>query len=189
MLYSNCRYLPIHNFNEVTITGDLTFLIQERELLQKEEIIKKYPKEVLESKWLEILNEYENITQNKKTEYLYKLKAEVIYLQNRVIYLSLILESLQEGYDVTNIINPEKTEDIKLLLASAKNNLNTKLRQLESETIENKAGKQDFEKALAIVKGNGYLIDRFTLPVSEWVEILNNLEKKAKEIEKMSKKK
>lgn len=188
MLYQNCRYLPIHCFNEINITGDLTFLIEERNTLSEKDIKKKYPEDLLQKKWEEIIQEYEKLAKNKKSAYLYSLRAEIIYLQYRIIFFASAQELIELGEDVSQMIHPLKKQQIKPMLASAKNNLNTKLKQLDKETDNKESDVQDFEKALAVVKGNGYSVDRFTLPVSEWIEILNNLERKAEALKKNKKK-
>jgi hypothetical protein len=180
MLYRNCRELPVHNFNEIVITNNLSFLIKDQEEHKQEE---------LKSHWKEIITEYETLIDDSKIAYMYRLKAEIIYLKQKIQFLILAQAIYEAGYDISEHIKPIKPQELKTYISAARNTLNLKLKQEANDGKESKdIPINAFEEAIATAKGNGYLIDRYTLPVSEWIAISSQLEKKAKEIEKIKNK-
>jgi len=179
MLYENCRTLTIHNFNEITITGNLKFLIIEGEHTEDE----------LKDKWQEIIGEYETLAKDQKVMNLYRLRGEINYLEKYLKYLQLAEEAHINGKDVKELIKPALPQQLHALISSTSN----KLRKLVKEFADEEQRKiehnpQVFEEAIASAKGNGYLIDRYTLPVSEWIAITRQLEQRAKELDKLSRK-
>lgn len=178
MLYENCRTLPIHNFNEITLTGNLSFLIIDKG---------EHSEDELQQHWQEIIQEYETLAKDQKVISLYRIKGEIIYLKNNLYYLELAEVLHDNDVDVTEMIKPVSPDQLHALVSSTRNKLNLRMKQYETEEKQDiEHSPQAFEEAVAAAKGNGYLIDRYTLPVSEWIAITRQLEQRAKEYEKLA---
>src|SRR5690606_18336336 len=80
MLYKNCRELPIHNFNEVLVYGNYSALIKEGE----------YPKTELIEAWNGIIDEYYSLSNDKSVSKIFRDKAEIVFLQQRLYTLHVI---------------------------------------------------------------------------------------------------
>lgn len=157
MLYKNCRELPIHNFNEC-MEGNLSYLVVSGEHTDDE----------LESKWVDILDEYNALTKTGVDTNIIK-RCEIVSLQ-------LQIDLIVELSTLSNVEEFQKyTQNKDRLIAGLTNKLNRKIKELPKNTDKN-----DFDKTLAVLNSNGFTIDRFKTPVSEYVKMLELLDEKIK---------
>lgn len=181
-IYQNCRELPIHNFNEVIITGDLNFLIKDKSTQDPEELKKA---------WDNILSEFHDISDDKAYKKILSEKAEIIYLKGKVLACQIIIEvgSNRESEEILKGIKElrkrYRVRDARNTLAATKNKLKLKIAQFERMTTHEESKVSLGSMIANVSRILGYKIDRFTTTVEEWVELL----KTADEIVKESKKK
>lgn len=175
LIYRNCRELPIHNFNEC-MNGDMTYLIAGK---RTPNAVKLFLQTVnTEQVWLEIMNEYIELSKNNRAKKMLQNKNKIIWLQRRLNVLELIQQGIDEGYDVSEYLTEYKLkkEKVKSQIALAKNEL-ARLAP-KNENHEDEKSKNDFDTSIAYILENGYQINRFTTVVSEYCEILNRIEQK-----------
>ncbi|WDF45250.1 hypothetical protein PQ459_10100 [Chryseobacterium sp. KACC 21268] len=171
-LYDKCNVLPIHNFNEA-MNGDLSFL--------KKNPNSKVPDFILQNLWIEILDEFLKVSNNKISLMMLGKKIKTVYLISQMDVLSAIQISINAGVDVDFYLKKYrvKKETINLKISLLKNEIN----KIFSENKDNKddgEGHANFEMSLAMIRKEGYTVDRFKMVVTEWCAILNQIEKQHK---------
>ena len=185
MLYNNCRELPIHNFFEISRTNDLTYLIKSG----------KAPKEeVLQDKWLEIIDEYNGLFSSKKhqgTTNISKLHILNLRLMNLEI-IELVIKTSGITDEIKEIAKRLRVrpDELGTYISGIKNEIKKLVLEMQKdqEGQEEKNGGESLEKTLTLVKENGFNFDRFTTPVIEFVYAINRLEEKSKQQETLNKK-
>ncbi|MXV39350.1 hypothetical protein GO491_11795 [Flavobacteriaceae bacterium Ap0902] len=168
MLYKNCRELPIHNFNEC-MEGNFSYLVISGEHSEIE----------IQEKWIGIIDEYNSLI-TKGADINISKKAEILGLHLKINLITI----LQELKSVESLADGEFKDLIKkygkpTLLAGLKNKLNRKLNELP----EQKDSENDFDKTLAVLNSQGFNVDRFKTPVSEYIKMLELLDEKFKAIQ------
>lgn len=161
MIYKTCRELPIHNFNEISLTSDLTYLVKDGT---------KYSIEQLQDAWLDILSEFILINPNQLLKYEESLKQDLFLMISKIKVLENIINNNLYTSTILNKLNIKK-ERVK----KEYNKLRHKIAVLTSKLKgEEKAKKElnSFEKTLAVMtKFYGAKMDRKTTTVSEWLEL------------------
>lgn len=180
-LYQNCRELPIHNFNEIIITGNLNFLVKDGSIQNDDELA------VL---WQSILDEFHELSDDKSYNQLLKNKAEIIYLQGKVmaceILIALFGRTLTEEQEakVKELRSKYKIKNAKTALAHTRNRLNIKVDQFNRMT-SNSESKHNLGRMISNVSRIvGYKIDRFNTTVEEWIESVKLADEIVKENQK-----
>lgn len=183
ILYNNCRELPIHNFFEISRTNDLKYLVKSGETPEEN---------VLQDKYLEIVDEYNTLFSTKKSHgNINQIKMYILAL--RLMNMEVIELLIKKGKITDEIkeISKQlriKPENISVYISGVKNEikkLEKEMQDAESATVnEDKNHGDSLEKTLTLVKENGFNFDRFTTPVIEFVFAINRLEEKAKQQEK-----
>lgn len=174
MLYQNCRELPYHNFNEIGITGDLKFLIKKGRHGNKE----------LERHYIEILDEYIQLTDDFAQKKFFKDKAELKFLEVKLEILKFFEGIIKENLDGDNrkrydrILKQYRVTDIKRSILGTQDDINLKINQLKKTDLDQK--NSNFEDDLATMRMNGVNIDRFKITVSELVALKKKMRAKPK---------
>lgn len=183
-IYQNCRELPIHNFNEVIITGDLNFLVKDKSIQDPE---------LLNQQWKNILDEFHEISNDKAFNRILLEKAEIIYLQGKVLACQVIIGIGTNGQNeeitekIKELRSRYRIRDVKQALASTKNKLKLKIAQFERMTTHEESKVSLGAMIANVSRILGYKIDRFTTTVEEWVELIKTAEEIAKENQKKKK--
>lgn len=166
MLFQNCRELPIHNFNEC-VMGNLYYLIKNGEHYDDE----------IEAKWVDILDEYSELTASGNL-IAKKIQMVAINLEIEKMRLLMAIDSptKQQKEIIKRYLNKYRSKDIPKLITS----LSNKLKRLIKEMPEEHKDSYSLDKSIAMMKANGFQIDRFTTPVSEYLEMINVLKERAK---------
>lgn len=176
--YKNCRELPIHNFFELSRTGELRYLLkdyddagdfQDNEDLQKANI--------------EIIDEYNALFKNKRNESVIKnseLVALEIKLQNLLLIQSILFhsgwtEDLEKQARKTGV----ELADLDIHIKTIRSQLRKVQNRMKTEAENSENESDNLEKALSLVKENGFNLDRYRTPVIEFAYALNRLEEKA----------
>lgn len=174
MLYKNCRELPYHNFNEVQVEGDLTYLVKDKE---------KHDETELKEHWIEILEEYFTLTNDFSQRKFFRDKAELSYLQLKLNVLKhiqpLILSGLNEKQQkqINEILTKYRVSDIEQAILGTIDDINLKINRFNTAySIEKKS---NFEELLAIMRMNGCQVNRHEITVTEWVALLGQMKKQS----------
>lgn len=177
-LYNKCNILPIHNFNEAS-NGDLSFL----QVNKNEEI----PEYILQETWIEIMDEYLKISNSALTLSILGEKLKSVYLISQLKVYQSLKNCFENEIDVTELLKKYriKPENINQKIALVKNDFN----QLFTKEKEgkNESDNSNFEMSLAMIRKEGYSIDRFKMVVTEWCAILNQIEKQQRIAQKNGK--
>jgi len=175
MLYQNCREIPIHNFNEISITGDMSFLIKEKG---------KHTEDELQDKWIDLIDEYNGYF-NKENESLEKNKQiELLRFEYlKLIAIKNLILSNENGDEVKKILKKLNIKEDKLdrFISSCLSNLN----KLSLENNIKSDNGYSFEESLIVLNENGFNVDRFKNTVSEYAFFINRLNKKINEQRKL----
>lgn len=173
-LYKNCRELLQHNFNEIQVEGDLTYLIKDGSDVDPE-ILKKH--------WIEILAEYFNLTNDFSQKKFFRDKAELKYLELKLTVLeglkplTTIDLNKEQKEQVNKILKGYRVKDLDSAILGVKDVINMKVnafnKSYQTET------KSNFEDELAMFRLNGCFINRMDITVSEWVSLKNKMKQKA----------
>lgn len=175
MIYNNCRELSIHCFNEICLTNDLKLLIKENS--------KHYTERELLEKWIDIINQY-NELQNNTNVYDYKIKLEKNKLKLTQMYALLILDNINED----KIVIKKICSKIGIVYDKLDLFINQTIKELRKEEQFNEnSNENQLEETLAILNENGFKIDRFKTPVSEYVACINRLKESIKAKNKLNK--
>ncbi len=172
-LYRKCNELSIHNFNEVASNNDFSFLKKNsQDLVSDEE---------LQSAWLDILDEYMTISDNKLAISLLSKKAKLILLEKKLHVFEMMKFCLNRNINIDEQLAQYriKKDKVQANIGMVKNDINrisATMPTQEERTVNN----TDFDRSIAMLNKNGFNINRFTTVVSEWVQALNILEKQSK---------
>lgn len=174
MLYKNCRELPYHNFNEIQVEGDLTYLVKDKE---------KHDDIELQKHWDFIIEEYFDLTNDFSQKKFFRDKAELNYLQLKLTVMEkskylLTLDLDKDNRDALNeMLKNYKVADLDNDILSVKDDIHLKLNRFKSAyNVENTG---TFEDMLASMRMNGIQVNRHEITVSEWVSLLKQAQKQA----------
>lgn len=186
-LYKTCREIPIHNFFELSRTGELKYLL--KNYLEIENI-EETPE--LSDVKINIIDEYNSLFKGKKNEEI-ALKAELVSLEIRLQNLLLIHDLFIISGKTPEILLLAKKADVELdEIEIYIKNTKSQIKKLENKVnseLENSENDTDsLEKTLSLVKENGFNFDRYTTPIIEFVFALNRLEEKAQYYESLKRK-
>lgn len=176
MLYNNCRELPIHNFFEINRSNDFSYLVKSG---------KKPSDEVLQEKFLDIIDEYNSLFTTKNKNVAIVNRTQIMTLELKLMNLR-ILEILIENKGITAEIRETakkmrvNCEDISTHVSAITNDLKRLEAEIENEPESTEKNDNSLEKSLTLVKENGFNFDRFTTPIIEFVFAINRLEEKNK---------
>lgn len=170
MLYKNCRELPYHNFNEIQIEGDLKYLIKDTEIHEDNE---------LQDHWLKILEERLKANNDFEQKKFFRDKAELNYLQVKLtvlegilpLYLFDLTDEQQE--QIQTILKLYRVSNIEQDILGTKDDINIKISALKKGDDSEKKG--SFDKTLAVMRMNGYNVNRFDITVSEFDELISQM--------------
>lgn len=175
MLYSKCSHTPMQVFIDVQISRDLAHLVVSGE----------YDTEKLLETWEEIIEEYKILTKEGVSEYLFKLKQSVEYLDKRLVILSTILNWLKDRPSpaVAELLEQEFgytfEGNVDIIWNKAKRDLHTlKIREAElnkySESTPVDQTEQDWIDNMGILSQyQGFKFNSKTETVAEYISLLN----------------
>lgn len=178
-LYRNCRELLYDSFNEIKLTGDLTYLIKDNEKHDEKELIER---------WEEILDEYFTISENFEQKKYFRDRAEMkaLELKLSVLYHIRYLEGLPLTEEHKKALEPIKkryrVHDLERDILGVKDDISIKLSRMKSKVNED--GGATYEEILSAMRVNGISVSRKELTVSEYVSLLKEIQKKNSKKEK-----
>lgn len=188
MLYSSCRELPLHIFNEILVIDDLALLAKE-----KSEVV--YSNDVLIKQWELILDEYSELSKNQESQKVYRDKAEILFLEQRLNALRIIFvlgqvsKTEKQNDEYLALRKKHRVKDIKKDMSATENILRLKIEDFKRMNA-NESNPNSFEYNLANVSNIlGFQINRFTTTVSEWLSLLKVADEKVKAENKAKSKK
>ena len=188
MLYSNCRELPLHIFNEILVVDDLALLIKEKSEGQN------YTKEILTEHWQKILDEYSELSKDQASKKVYRDKAEILFLEQKLNALRIIFVlgqldlNEEQAKQYQDLRRKFKVKNIKKDMAATENLLRMKIEDFKRMNAS-ESNPNSFEYNLAKVSGIlGFQINRFTTTVAEWINLLKVAEEKVKAEQKAKEK-
>lgn len=184
--YKTCAELPLDNFIEITITGDLQPLIVEGNPTTEQ----------LQTAWSEIFMEYSDLAPNVDQTYLLNLTRDIKVIEGKLQIIQSIVNVLSETYLEKPIeilrefgfyfeYTPETLEQDLLNTVTQARSLLVAKQVKEGEYAkynEDNKGKQvtrnDYENILAALSAfQGYNLDSKVLTVSRFVAIFNRYNK------------
>lgn len=186
--YKTCREIPIHNFFELSRTGELKYLLKNH---NEVESMEDSPE--LQQINIDIIDEYNNLFKDKRNEGVIK-KSDLLSLQikyqNIILLNDLFISSgiTDEVLELAKKIDVE-LENIEIHIKTLKSQIKKLENQQEKQSEDTENDSDNMEKTLSLVKENGFNFDRYSTPVIEFVYAINRLEEKAKYYESLSKKK
>lgn len=161
MIYKTCRTLPIHNFNEIGITGDLSYLISDGS---------KHTEDELKESWLDILNEFIIIHPDQTIKYENDLKEKLFLMVTRLVVLENMINLDFYPESILKKLNLKKERVRKEFNKTRQKTAHLRAKLKTSDKVETEVN--GFEKTLAhLTKFYGAKIDRHTTTVSEWLEL------------------
>lgn len=186
--HQSCRTLPYDRFIEISVTGNLFWLI----------ISGNPSKEKLERAWGDILEEYGSLAKTEKSKSIFECWRSIEYTHFRIKYVQRCIAFLQEYYDEEIALSLvelgfdfiQKNDDTKeyfrqlQMLELEAGALIVKLGQLQAEYQRlspqgeelRMRDRQEFERELAILeKHMGFGIKKDTTTVFEFVVKMNVL--------------
>lgn len=175
-IYNNIDILPIYNFNKC-FKGDLKYMFKDLNFIDSP---------VVKTQWNKLYNEYCKLTYNNTTLKYYRLVGELKFLENREIYVPVLLDLLTKtpkddrGDIITELrkwkISVNKNTDLNKLfevsikvLNNSKNTYNRKLAELEAMNNKPKEVLSLQQQKAKLHKLLGINIDLHTTSVSEWL--------------------
>jgi len=163
-MYTNCRSLSLYNFQEISETQDLTFLLEEKD--------KDVSNDVLLEIYQDILEEYNSLIGNDSYKYKHRLKSEINYCYNKLKNLEIIynlcvteieLDDLNTK-EVNSICSNYRTkfnkESLQRSISGIVNRINIKTEELKEKSIDSNTTFDDF--FISIIKEYGINIDKRT---------------------------
>ena len=156
--------MPIHNFNECSSNGDLSYLKKNRE--------DRVSDIDLQLCWLDILDEYFTLSDDKLAISMLRKQVKIIQLHSKLEVLTAFKICIEKGVKVDQQLKDYKLskEFLNIQHSIVKNDLNRLINSLPTPT-EAKNNSLEFDTTIAIINKNGYRIDRFTTVVSEFISI------------------
>ena len=178
-LYKNCRELLYHNFNEIQLTGDLSYLIKDNE---------EHTEDELTEHWENIVEEYLEISNNFEQKKFFRDRAELKALELKLSILQTIQYITKLG------LNKEQEKQIEVILKryrvfnldqdilGTKDDINIKIKKFKNAFDGNEG--VSFDEILSSLRINGISVSRKELTVSEYVSLLKEIKKKPTKKEK-----
>ena len=179
-MYRTCRQLSLYNFQEISETGNLEYLLE-------------YPKEAhKDGELLEvykgILDEYNKLIGNHESIDKHKINAEIYYCNNKLNNLN----KLKWLFDLEFDFDEDVEKDIKKLcifyntefnkekldwsISGITNRLKRKLKELgDQETEDNDQSFDDF--FVEVCKSYGQKVNKKETSLSEWCAMVANVTK------------
>lgn len=176
-LYKNCRELLYHNFNEIQLTGDLTYLVKDGVTHDEEE---------LKEHWINILEEYLMLTNSFEQKKFFRDKAELKYLELKLTILLHLkpligMEMSKENkIEIESILKQYRVTDIDQDILATKDDINIKVSRFKNAYKEDDKQKATFEDIISTFRINGVSINRMETTVSEYVSLLKQYKNKNK---------
>lgn len=170
-LYTTCNTLPIHNFNEIMNNQDLNYLKINRD--------DKVSNSDLENAWLNLMDEYFTLTNNPKALHQLKNKMHIMILEKKIHVLEILKYCIAREINVDEEMKIYRVtkQNLPQHLGLLKNDLLKKLAAIPEE-INN--ADNEFDKTIAVLMSRGFSVNRFKTVVSEWVAMLEIVEKQNK---------
>lgn len=181
MLYASCRELPLHVFNEILVIEDLGLLVKEQPPEGQ-----AYSVEQLTEQWQKILDEYSELSKDQASKKVYRDKAEILFLEQKLNALRIIFvlgqlpKDEKQTQEYLDLRKKFKVKDIKKDMTSTENLLRLKIEDFKRMNA-NESNPNSFEYNLAKVgEILGFQINRFTTTVSEWINLLKVADEKVR---------
>lgn len=181
MLYASCRELPLHVFNEILVIEDLGLLVKEQPPKGQ-----AYSVEQLTEQWQKILDEYSELSKDQASKKVYRDKAEILFLEQKLNALRIIFvlgqlpKDEKQTQEYLDLRKKFKVKDIKKDMTSTENLLRLKIEDFKRMNA-NESNPNSFEYNLAKVgEILGFQINRFTTTVSEWINLLKVADEKVR---------
>lgn len=181
MLYQSCRELPLHIFNEILVIEDLGLLVKEQPPEGQ-----AYSVEQLTEQWQKILDEYSELSKDQASKKVYRDKAEILFLEQKLNALRIIFvlgqlpKDEKQTQKYLDLRKKFKVKDIKKDMTSTENLLRLKIEDFKRMNA-NESNPNSFEYNLAKVgEILGFQINRFTTTVSEWINLLKVADEKVR---------
>lgn len=172
MLYKNCRELPYHNFNEVQVEGDLTYLIKDKE---------KHDDVELKNHWINILEEYFKLNNDFSQAKFFRDKSELNYLQLKLTTLKHIKPLLdiklnkEQKNKLNELLKKYRVTNLDQDILGTTDDINLKINRFNLSYDNEK--KSNFEETLAVMRINGCQVNRHEITVTEWIALLGQMRK------------
>lgn len=176
-IYQSCSELPLYNWIELCVTGELKWLIREGN-----------PTDLAEA-YLKIADEYAEVSKDEKAGRVLRLKIQIATLNNKLICIESAVNflAIQRNDEVINILRTQYgfnslkydnlDEDLRKTISKAKTD-HVKLKTLENQLnqlVSSGGGtikREDFYSELAILgKWAGRQISAQTHTVMEYLEL------------------
>lgn len=175
MLYKSCRELPMHNFNEIQLTNDLSYLIKDGSDHSQEE---------LQQQWIDILDERSQTNKDRTQTKYFRDSSELLFLETKLNILTtlskLVYDNLNEdqkaNYD--KILKGYHVKDIEQAVLVTTDKLNLKISQFKTAYDNEK--NSNFEDILASMRMAGYHVNRHEITVSEFDALMVQIKKQNK---------
>ena len=183
--YTNCRELPIHNFIEISRTGDLKFLFYDYKNAGDESINSD-----VQNAYIDIIDELNTLFKGSRNEKLTK-EAKLQAISIKFMNLSILEMVVTVSGKTDEALELAKKMRVNIdNISTYKKAVNNELRKLEKQLQSNNEEKPEnetdnWEKSLILVKENGFNFDRYTTPIIEFIYALNRLEEKAEHIKNL----
>lgn len=181
MLYASCRELPLHIFNEILVIEDLGLLVKKQPPEGQ-----AYSVEQLTEQWQKILDEYSELSKDQASKKVYRDKAEILFLEQKLNALRIIFvlgqlpKDEKQTQEYLDLRKKFKVKDIKKDMTSTENLLRLKIEDFKRMNA-NESNPNSFEYNLAKVgEILGFQINRFTTTVSEWINLLKVADEKVR---------
>lgn len=175
LLFTKCNELPIHNFNEIANNNDFSYLKRDRNSVVSDELI--------QSIWVDILDEFISISKNTYAVNVIKKKSKIMLLELRLKVFETLKYCSIRGVNIDSELQHYRMtkESISINIGLMRNDISRLKGSLPDEN-EKKANQcsLEFDRTIAILNKNGFQIKRFTTVVTEWVQALNILEQQNK---------
>lgn len=185
LLYLGTQDLPIYNFDKISSSGDLRYL-----LIDWDERSEPKVPSVAENLWESILNQWYEKTLDSGSIVRLELENEVSFLETRMQIVRGLVQILNEenkaevfneliGWKVRfNSNKPLKDlfEKFNKVLRQMKSNLEIKYGELETiSTQSNNSDNSLIHQKISLQRGLGLTIDTKKVPVDEWLILIDEL--------------
>ena len=160
----------MHNFNEIQITNDLTYLIKDKD---------KHDDNELKRHWINILDESFKLSKDNAQKKFFRDRAELLYLEMKLTFIGHALElkklSLEDEHikQLDEILKKYRVTNIEQEILQTTDKINLKISQFNKQYNTDKNG--NFDKTLATMRINGYHVNRHDITVTEWIALLEQI--------------
>ena len=172
MLYNSCTSLPMQVFIDVQISKDLA-------------VLGDGTQEQLLEAWESIIADYQSLTNDTSSNYLFELRKSIEYLDKRLVILRTILDWLKDrpSEDVAALLSDEYgytfTGDTEAIWSRAKRELH-QLKIKEAELTKLEASPQHEQTEMDWINNMGVLsqyqgfkFNAKSETVAEYISLLN----------------